>query len=328
MKLAIIPLYNENKLFNNWFFDHKLYGSIRKINWFNDTITIDLLDKREDKDDFVIVSFSVFSIFDFLFNWRLLNIWRILKKYKNKKILVISEPKVVDPISYNKIFHKFFDYVLTFDELMVDNKKYFKYTPAMLLSNKVNHVPSYDEKKFLTLINWNKWGYWKNELYSRREKAIRYYEKYLPSDFDLYGIWRDKPNVKQRIFWYKKYPSYKWTIDDKYLTLSKYKFNICFENQRNVSWYISEKIFDSLLSKSIPIYRWADDIDKYVPRDCFIDFRDFMDFDKLTAYLNNMDSKTYNQYIYNIDNFVFDKRLYNDGWCESLLQTIKKCLNV
>jgi hypothetical protein len=179
----------------------------------------------------------------------------------------------------------------------------------------------------LTLINWHKWSRWKNELYSWREKAIRYYEKEMPQEFDLYWRWWDKPILKQKLFWFKKYISYKWVVKDKILTLSKYKFNICFENQKNVKWYVTEKLWDSLCAKCVPIYWWAEDINKYLPDDCFIDFRKYMNFDKLTDYLVNMDSNTYNSYIYSINKFVFDKSLFDEWWAKTFLNTVKTCLS-
>ena len=74
---------------------------------------------------------------------------------------------------------------------------------------------------------------------------------------------------------------------DKLLTVSKYKFVLCFEN---VSWpgYVTEKIIDCLVAGTIPIYLGANDIDQFVPRGVFIDQREFSSNEQLYKYIESM----------------------------------------
>ncbi|MBA7551029.1 hypothetical protein ES705_43562 [subsurface metagenome] len=93
------------------------------------------------------------------------------------------------------------------------------------------------------------------ELYSERVKAIRWFEENHPEDFDLYGIGWDKYcfkgmlsrlnrfNTLRKLF-KLKYPSYKGPIKSKREIYKKYKFAICYENARDISGYMTEKIFD------------------------------------------------------------------------------------
>jgi tetratricopeptide (TPR) repeat protein len=46
------------------------------------------------------------------------------------------------------------------------------------------------------------------------------------------------------------------------------------------------------------------DIENYVPRECFIDFREFKNFRELNDFLENMDAQTYQTYIEHIDKWV------------------------
>jgi hypothetical protein len=54
-------------------------------------------------------------------------------------------------------------------------------------------------------------------------------------------------------------------------TLNKYKFIICFENSKT-SGYITEKIFNVFLAKSIPIYDGAPNISSFINPKSFIQF--------------------------------------------------------
>jgi hypothetical protein len=51
-------------------------------------------------------------------------------------------------------------------------------------------------------------------------------------------------------FFYR-YPSYKGGVEDKLLTLSKFKYAIVIENEPD---FISEKLFDAIVAKCVPIY--------------------------------------------------------------------------
>jgi hypothetical protein len=145
----------------------------------------------------------------------------------------------------------------------------------------------FDQKnrKFITLINANKQPVsYKKELYAERLRAIRYF-----SDFglDLYGRGWDTQIKFSAPF--KQYidKSFRGSTDDKYETLSKYKFAICYENSSYPGW-ITEKIFDCFLVGTIPIYLGATDIGEYVPKQCFINFSDYKDYDALNKYLQAM----------------------------------------
>ena len=103
------------------------------------------------------------------------------------------------PLSYSTLVHIFFDRVYTWNDALVDNQKYWKYLwPQSRFMMDTVAIP-FIEKKLLTLINGNKTSLGKNELYSEREKAIRFLEK-NDVEFDLYGVGWNKPNRRQKIF--------------------------------------------------------------------------------------------------------------------------------
>jgi hypothetical protein len=85
--------------------------------------------------------------------------------------------------------------------------------------------------------------------------------------------------------------------------LSGYKFNICFENFLYPG-YVTEKIIDAILAKTIPVYWGAPDIRLYVPSDVFIDASKFQSMKDLVSYLLEMDEEQAGLIIQNGQRFL------------------------
>ena len=292
------------------------------LNGEENTASFDIFecDKHKNPNNNIILCFLTLNIFtlrkyvSFLWKYR-----------KYKKFLFLMEPSVVAPLSYNTLIHIFFDRVYTWDDALVDNKNYWKYLwPQSKFGIDMVATP-FTGKKLLTLINGNKTSLGKNELYSEREKAIRFFE-WNNTEFDLYGVGWNKPNRRQKIFGFHPYPSYKWKVDNKIETLSQYKFNLCFENMKNKPGYITEKIWDSFKARSIPIYWGASNIEEYIPINTFIDFRQFEgDYEKLVIYLSQITEIQYNEYIENIETFLWSKKAqewFDEEWAKWFLKKL------
>lgn len=88
-----------------------------------------------------------------------------------------------------------------------------------------------------------------------------------------------------------------------------YKFIICFENSYS-DGYITEKIFNCLFAKTIPIYGGSLIIDQYIDNKCFINTKNNIDCNDLFNKINNLNSneKLYNEYI----NLNKISKKYND----------------
>jgi hypothetical protein len=107
-----------------------------------------------------------------------------------------------------------------------------------------------------------------------------------------------------------KYPSYKGAVKSKRNVLQKYKFAICYENARDITGYITEKIFDCFFAGCVPVYWGAPNITKYIPADTFIDKRKFRTYEQLYYYLKNMPDNEYLDYLYAIKDFVEGDTIY------------------
>lgn len=230
------------------------------------------------------------------------------------KYLVIFESEIIKPDNWDLQNHVKFEKIFTWNDKLVDGEKYIKINFSHDIPSRINKSFA---RKFCTMIAGNKQNKHKQELYSKRVEAIRWFEKNYPEDFDLYGLgWGDfsftgprlvralnriKPLVKLVTPYF---PSWKGTVERKRTVLEQYKFSICYENARDIPGYITEKIFDCFFAGCIPVYLGADNIDKHIPKTCFIDMRDFDSYEDLYAYLNGISESDYNAYISSIFSFL------------------------
>lgn len=143
------------------------------------------------------------------------------------------------------------------------------------------------------MICGNKKSNHKNELYSFRKEIINYFED-KQNVFDLYGFGWDNEHLK----------NYKGKVQKKLNTLSKYKFSICFENIKDQSGYITEKIFDCFFARTVPVYLGADNVKDYIPENTFIDMRNFKNIDEMYEYLLSISEECYIEYLKNIVSFL------------------------
>jgi hypothetical protein len=234
--------------------------------------------------------------------------------------LLINECKVIKPDNWNLKKHKYFKKIFTWNDELVDNKKYLKIN----FSNKIPTDLEFDlnnKTKLCTMIIGHKFKSHPLELYSERIKAIRWFEQNHPEDFDLYGMGWDKYYFKGALIMLNtlevlrkllkpKYPSYKGTVRSKREMLLKYKFAICYENARDIPGYITEKIFDCFFAGCVPAYWGAPNVTEHIPRDTFVDRRDFRTYDELYGYLKNMSDKDYLNYLDAINSFIRSEKIY------------------
>jgi len=102
---------------------------------------------------------------------------------------------------------------------------------------------------------------------------------------------------------------------------NKYKFIICVENSY-ADGYITEKIFNCLFAKTIPIYKGSEKISNYINKDSFIDARSTNYIEQVKSIVN--DETLYNEYINSSK--ISDN--YNDeNYNDEVLNIIEKNIN-
>ncbi|MFW2555404.1 glycosyltransferase family 10 domain-containing protein [Aliarcobacter butzleri] len=258
-----------------------------------------------------------------------------------KSYLLLFESKLIKPENWDLEKHKYFNKIFTWDDRIIDNKKYFKINFAHLFPESINKDLSKKEK-LCTLIAGNKKVNHQLELYSKRVEAIRWFEDNYPKDFDFYGMgWNEYTSSNKYIrFLFRKlklsklfkpnFPSYKGKVDSKKEVLEKYKFAICYENAKDINGYITEKIFDCFFSGCIPIYWGANNISEHIPKECFVDKREFDSYEKLYEFITNMAEEEYLKYLDAIENYLnssqaneFRAEFFANTIVETILHDIK-----
>lgn len=255
------------------------------------------------------------------FKLRYHNFNQFLSKF-SKRILFHFEPAVVTPSVYKNLprLKRLYDEIYLTSQ--IDGLRYFHMPQTF--DSPVEPFFSNRDRKFLVMMNSNKRPLQrKNELYSERLKAIKYFSEH--SSIDLYGAFWDRP-----IFFpftlYKKYVSkvYQGFVDNKFEAMSRYRFAICFENEISPG-FITEKIFDCFLAGTIPIYYGAPNVTDYIPAGCFIDFREFRDYNHLREYLESLSLDKIDEYRENIQAF-YKSGKFRDFDRESLAKIIMESL--
>jgi hypothetical protein len=245
----------------------------------------------------------------------------------HKCFIILSESAFIMPNNYDVKKHRCFNKIFTWSDDIVDDIKYIKLNFAHAFPESINKDLA-NKTKLCVLIAGNKKPKYaldcrvlELDLYLEREKAIRWFEKNQLQDFDLYGVGWSKflftgpnfirglnripllPELVLKISG-RSYPSYKGTVENKKPVMEKYRFSICYENARDIPGYITEKIFDSFFAGCVPVYRGASNVTDFIPKNCFVDKRDFASYEELYKFLKSMPDDDYMAYLNNIENFL------------------------
>ena len=268
---------------------------------------------KNDMVDVVIVYNHIASNMNLLF--------KLIKKNPSLKIIYIMyEPSTVVPIHESEYIKYFpIDMIFTWNTDVINELSNAK--KLNVVNSPIEEIPSIDfhQKDFLTSIFSYKHSNSSNELYTEREKAIKFFALKKDVVSTLYGMgWeRCKDVYIQSI--------YRGSIDNKIEVLKNYKFSICYENTRESNGYISEKIFDCFRAGVVPIYYGTDNISDTIPKQCFIDFSDFGNYEDLYKFLISIDENKYNQYLLKAK-FFLNSDIYKTFTSEYYVKVIYEAL--
>ena len=167
------------------------------------------------------------------------------------------------------------------------------------------------DRKFLVMMNANKLPrLFVDELYTARLRAVEFFNRY--GEIDLYGRNWDRAPARvgktRTPATFRRIMSRAWEVKQrawpnplyvaaasasrgpslsKSATFSQYRFALCFENSVLKGW-MTEKMFDCFFAGTIPVYWGAPDVLDWVPAECFVDMRQFRDFDELRLFLRSI----------------------------------------
>ena len=251
--------------------------------------------------------------------------------YRDKMVLLIWEGSSVCPENFSKKTWGKFDHIITWDSNLVkSNPKFHLYCMPMESHQTLPDLVPFDKKKLLVNISYNKISSDKDELYSARRKSISYFNDHFPNDFDLYGIRWDKPVTRlQKLFPFlvKKFSTYRGRAGDKLETLSRYKFNLCYENNSGTVGRITEKIFNAIKAGTVPVYWGSKDIEKYVDEGVFIDRRKFVDDESLALFLTKITESEYEKYMEAGQRYMKSEKytkFLSDSFCDRMIEILRE----
>lgn len=236
------------------------------------------------------------------------------------KYLIALENPNINKLNVNSEYCLKFNKVFAWDIRLssLPNVQLILIPHPMQLAN----FPGFAERDiFSCLINANKAfkESLPSDLYLERIKTIRWYEKNKPDMFQLYGMGWDKSTpafsiwgrmkrgvsrARTKLLGQKPFPSYRGEVKDKGDVLKRSKFSYCYENSRDLSNYITEKVLDSLVNGCVPVYWGADNVLDYLPEKCFIDRRKFNSTAAVHEFLLAITEQNYAEYQRNIFEFL------------------------
>lgn len=203
---------------------------------------------------------------------------------RERLFLCTSESTVTFPYLFDPILTKTFGTIFVLLDNYVDNKNYFKFYHMQARDALVKDIPDFNQKKLCLMMQTNPNPFiHPKELYSERRKIARF----LPgNEFDLFGNgWSGFPAWRG------------YFLKDKLTILKNYKFYICYENTRDEPGYITERLFECFYGGCVPIYLGAPNVTDTIPKECFIDRRNFSSNAELYEYIKSIDRNSYHNYL-------------------------------
>jgi hypothetical protein len=193
----------------------------------------------------------------------------------SKRVLVHYEGRYKQPHGFKLRYQQLFGRIYTYNSTDIDGET-VKYFPIPLWVGEEDCIPTGDRSKLLCSVVTN--------CLQDREPRGRVTARLKALGMDVYGRYNiplDVPNENR----------YKTKIK----AMSNYIFAFSCENQLDLG-HITEKLFDSIAAGCIPVYLGPLDTFKFIPKECYIDYRDFWSEMDLIHHLRNMSGEEIKKY--------------------------------
>jgi hypothetical protein len=246
-----------------------------------------------------------------------------------RAFLMMMEPPVVKEAAWIERNRIPFRKIFTYHDPLLSDLRFVKIRYAQRFPASVQFQNGLRDR-FCTTIIGNKSSQHPLELYSKRLEVIRWFESHHPERFEFYGTgWnQERKGFLSNLFRFsltggETFATYGGTVKAKREVLERYRFAICFENTRDLDGYVTEKIFDSFLAGTIPVYLGAPNIGDEIPPDCFIDFRRFGSYEEMFETLARMSHEEVEGYQERILQFLTGPKIH-PFQSETVSQTVVK----
>jgi len=262
-----------------------------------------------------------------------------------KAILVTMETALGSRYMLNPRNIAEYDAIMTYNQHLVDNQRYFFLPPRAFNLNRLRTGPPFEKRRAGILVgtNWlikyNRTGLmamrrgWKfslkdwfdyviyaGELIRYRASVGKACAVHPSGQFDIFGKgWEIYPETAAKCLGVPK----ESTLD----YLGNYRFDFAFENQTSDCGLISERIWDALWADTVPVYRGHKLIDKFIPRDCFIDATQFKNPKAMLDWLAKSPKEVWSRYRQAGRDFLNGpeiKPFLPEGFADGFIKTIIK----
>lgn len=210
------------------------------------------------------------------------------------------------------------DYILSIYVDAANEQKGIYVTPGYYNFD-VRFSPAIQSPKYLlATVSGDKDAILPKELYTARREVIDWFEKKHPDLFRFYGSgWSEK---------YKRYKTYGGPAKCKLACLSEATFSLCFENVRDQQGYITEKLFDGMNAGTVPVYWGGKDVFKWIPKDLFVDYRQFNTPEALFNGLIAMQKEEVQSYLERIHTWLHSENKDIFSW-KNTAQNLIECIS-
>jgi hypothetical protein len=230
-----------------------------------------------------------------------------------KAILVIWETALGSRYVFNPRNHVAYDAVFTYRNNLVDDKRYFPLPPRAYYRHRIAIGLPFGQRRIGCLVgtnwkirrhsglftmrkgwdfslrDWIDYAFCPGELISFRAEVGKACATYESGGFDVFGqgwdLLRETRDVCLGV--------------PKESTLSyvgKYRYYFAIENQTSDCGLISERVWDALWGDSVPVYLGHTGLDQFVPRECYIDARQFDQPAKMLEWLHRTPESAWARY--------------------------------
>ena len=320
--LGINYYFGENDYNDAVFFARDVGGSAGFVRMFKEWVEKRYCVEVHTLDCIDPLAPEVKAVLYFDYSWRYARHDPFLQRIPyNKRALMMIEPANVNPSLYFlSRYRRRFSTVFTWDRrLLAENPSYKPVNvpvgaePASYRENRFGGI-SFDDKKLLVAVSRNRWSYMPQSTYRLRKAAYSFFDRTHSGDFDLFGPGWNAPAIfYETVFGCSRYRCYRGVLeggwDEKVARMANYKFALCFENSVSQPGYVSEKITDCFCARCVPVYYGSEGTEELIPKECWIDYRQFDDFADLARFLSCMPRERHAKYLSAIDDFMHSPQL-------------------
>jgi hypothetical protein len=235
-----------------------------------------------------------------------------------KAVLLLMETALGAQYTLNPKNHAAYDAVFTYVTRLVDENRYFFYPPRAYYRHRITTGLPFEQRRIACLVGTNRVGAdgsfpfrtgllairkgWRfslkdwidyvfcpGELIRFRAEVGKACASYEDSGFDIFGEgWDLLPETRKVCLGIPK--------ESTLTYIGRYRYYFAFENHASDYGLISERIWDALWGDTVPVYRGHSGLDQFIPRECYIDARQFKKPKEMLDWLWRTPEATWEKY--------------------------------